>query len=794
MDAVSHKNCAVYFGGRYYENWSEDYTLSIRYENRRQVLARCQEGRWIPVAGDEEIRELLLSPLCPPLMQEYFQTAATVYTAISACLAKGLELGRLNECFNSVGQPLAAPELMRLLMDDCGLPLEEAYRITGACCDDLSSIGIQPQYIKAYQPRTAHVVSILRQTAGRMPALVHDSRRPEYRSHFGAVTEGSELRLAFQCRGGRIKHAELVLWGDDFESSWNMEQEGKEFYVNLTLPESPQALWYAFYVETESSAHWLCPDETGFLGRLYPRREEGFRLTVYRKDFETPAWFRRSVMYQVFPDRFGFSKDDTAQKGIAYHESLGQYPELHRSLEEPVRYLPRSFEQTYTPDDFYGGTFRGIEEKLPYLKELGVSCLYLNPIVEARSNHRYDTSDYRRPDPILGSVEDFRRLCDSARKCGIRILLDGVFSHTGNDSVYFDQYRSYGGNGACSGPDSPYYGWYDFKHFPDEYRCWWGFPSLPEVQEHNPSWQREIITGDNSVVKLWLKRGASGWRLDVADELPDDVLAKIRSAVKETKPDAPIVGEVWEDAVIKESYGERRDYALGFSLDSVMNYPFRAAVLDYVHGRGDAYDLRDFLIGQQMNYPKPFYYSLMNLLGSHDVARLRNCLACPLDLRTLSRAEQLAVDFNEEEMNLALQRERMCAALQFVIPGVPSIYYGDEQGMAGVGDPFNRQPFREGEKALHDVYASLAALRNGAAALSTGNALFLADGTDVLMVLRYITGGRDVFSLPAENGAYLCVLNRNREARPYSADCSPAGLGTVTGIAPPLSGTIRKLF
>ena len=499
-------------------------------------------------------------------------------------------------------------------------------------------------------------------------------------------------------------------------------------------------------------------------------------------------------MYQVFPDRFGFSKDDTAQKGIAYHESLGQYPELHRSLEEPVRYLPRSFEQTYTPDDFYGGTFRGIEEKLPYLKELGVSCLYLNPIVEARSNHRYDTSDYRRPDPILGSVEDFRRLCDSARKCGIRILLDGVFSHTGNDSVYFDQYRSYGGNGACSGPDSPYYGWYDFKHFPDEYRCWWGFPSLPEVQEHNPSWQREIITGDNSVVKLWLKRGASGWRLDVADELPDDVLAKIRSAVKETKPDAPIVGEVWEDAVIKESYGERRDYALGFSLDSVMNYPFRAAVLDYVHGRGDAYDLRDFLIGQQMNYPKPFYYSLMNLLGSHDVARLRNCLACPLDLRTLSRAEQLAVDFNEEEMNLALQRERMCAALQFAIPGVPSIYYGDEQGMAGVGDPFNRQPFREGEKALHDVYASLAALRNGAAALSTGNALFLADGTDVLMVLRYITGGRDVFSLPAENGAYLCVLNRNREARPYSADCSPAGLGTVTGIAPPLSGTIRKLF
>ena len=404
MDAVSNKNCAVYFGGRYYENWSEDYTLSIKYENRRQVLARY-----------------------PPRRQEYFQTAATVYTAISACLARGLQLSRLNECFQSEGKPLAAPELMRLLMDDCGLPLEEAYRVTGACCDDLSCTGIQPQYIKAYQPRTAHVVSLLRQTAGRMPALVHDSRKTQYRSKFGAVKAGSELRLAFQCRGGRIKHAELVLWGDDFESSRNMEQEHNEFYVNLTLPEQPQALWYAFYVETESSAHWLCPDKTGFLGRLYPRREEGFRLTVYRKDFETPVWFRRSVMYQIFPDRFGFSRDGTAEKGIAYHEKLGQYPEHHRSLDEPVRYQPRSFERAYTPDDFYGGTFRGIEEKLPYLKALGVSCLYLNPIVEARSNHRYDTSDYRRPDPILGSVEDFRRLCDKARRCGIRILLAACF-------------------------------------------------------------------------------------------------------------------------------------------------------------------------------------------------------------------------------------------------------------------------------------------------------------------------------------------------------------------------------
>ena len=793
MDPVNEKCCTVYFGGRYYEDWSEDYSLSVRYMNRRQVMARYTGGRWIPVSGDREICELLVSPLCPPLMQDYFQTAATVYTALQGCLGKGLPLTRLNECFRSVGAPLAAPELMRLLMDDCGLRLEAAFRITAACCDDLSCTGVQPQFIKPYQPRTAHVVSILRRTTERTPALIHDGRLTRYRSIPGAAPAGSEIRLAFLRRGGSITRAELVLWGDGFESSWNMEREGDEYYVNLTLPENAQALWYAFYVETESSAHWLCPDETGYRGRLLPRREEGFRLTVFRADFDTPAWFRRSVMYQVFPDRFGFSDDGTAERGVAYHEQLGQRPELHRSLDEPVRWKPRSFERHYIPDDFYGGTFRGIEKKLPYLEELGVGCLYLNPIVEARSNHRYDASDYRRPDPILGTVEDFKHLCKEAGKHGIRLILDGVYSHTGDDSVYFDRYGHYGGKGAYSGPMSPYYKWYEFKRFPDEYRCWWGFSSLPEVDERNPSWQREIITGAHSIVKLWLKRGASGWRLDVADELPDEVLALIRDVVKETEPDAPIIGEVWEDCVIKESYGSRRRYALGDALDSVMNYPLRAAVLDFIHGRMDACQMRDFLIGQRMNYPKPLYYALMNLLGSHDVPRLKNSLATPIDLRTMTREDQLAVTLTPEDLALAKRRELLCAALQFSLPGVPSVYYGDEQGMEGVGDPFNRLPFREGDQELHARYALLGKLRNASPALSTGHALFMADGTDVLLVLRWITDGKDVFGAEGENAVFLCVFNRSEEARPYAADCAAAGLGVRTGIAPPLSGEIIRL-
>ena len=793
MDAVNDKIYNVYFGGRYHEDWSEDYTLSIHYENRRQVQARRQDGRWMPVGGDQQICALLVSPFCPELMQDYFQASASVYAAIHDCLDRGLRLEQLNECFQAEHMPLAAPELLRILMDDCGMRLEQAYRITAACCDDLSCTGIQPQYIKAYQPRTAHVVSILRRTVEQMPALIHDSRLPEYRSHYGAVRVSWDLRLAFRCRGGRITRAELVLWGDDFEHSWSMEQDGNEYYVNLTDFDQPKALWYAFYVETESSAHWLCPDETGYLGRIFPRRENGFRLTVYAPDFQTPAWFRRSIMYQIFPDRFAFSDDDTAQRGIAYHEAMGQIPELHKSLDEPVRYLPRSFEQAYSPDDFYGGTFKGIEGKLPYLKALGVSCLYLNPIVEARSNHRYDTSDYTKPDPILGTVEDFEHLCQAAGEQGIRILLDGVYSHTGCDSIYFDRYGNYGGRGACSGPDSPYYSWYDFRHFPDDYRCWWGFEDLPEVNEHDPCWLRYIVTGDESIMKLWLRRGASGWRLDVADELPDDVLALMRKAVKETDPEAAIIGEVWEDAVIKESYGSRRGYALGTALDSAMNYPLRTAVTDFAHGTINAYELRDFLIGQQMNYPWPFYYSLMNLLGSHDVARLKTVLATKENLRALSREEQLAVPFTEEALCRAEKLERMCATLQFAIPGVPSIYYGDEQGMEGVGDPFNRAPFKEGNQALHDYYAKLCELRNSADALTTGRAVFFAADSEVLLVLRYITDGRDVFGDACENGVWLCVINRSDAARPYYVDCGAAGLGLLHGIAAPLSGELKRM-
>ena len=792
--AAAPERVILHFGGSYREHWSEDYSLSVRYEGRRSVDAVFTDGVWRAAGGDAEWGKLLNSPECPAILSLYFQGAASVYAAARDCALRGLPLERLDECFYSPSNPFTAPELVRLLMDDCGFSMSSAFQVAAACCGDLRASGVDVQQFQPVQPRTAYIINILRSCSDSSLAARHDSSDVRYRSPLGALPEDSVLTLRVKIQAGQTSGADLILYGDRFRREIPMVPAEKGYAVTVRLPDTAQALWYCFRIRTPDGSRWLCRDGCSHLSRLCNEEGEGFRLTVYRKDFETPAWFRRSVMYQVFPDRFAFSDDDTARKGVAAHRAMGQTAELHESLDEPLRWQPRPFEKSYTPDDFYGGTLRGIERKLPYLKSLGVGCLYLNPIVEARSNHRYDTSDYLNVDPILGSNEDLSHLCESAAALGIRVMLDGVYSHTGDDSVYFNRYGHYPSLGACQGKDSPYYAWYDFQHFPDRYRCWWGFDSLPEVEETDPAWQDFIIKGENSVVKTWLRRGASAWRLDVADELPDEVLSLIRKSAKEVKRDAVVLGEVWEDAVLKESYGSRRNYALGYSLDSVMNYPLRLAILDFAQQRSSAYALRDFLMEQQLHYPTPFYYSLMNLLGSHDVERLRSALATDVWIKSLSREDQLRLPFPEERLEKAVALEKLCAVIQFALPGVPSIYYGDEQGMCGVGDPFNRAPFRVDRTDLYEHYAALAALRNSAPALSTGHASFLALSRDLLLILRWIVDGEDALGESAENGVYLAVINRGRERAEYEFVCAELGFSEVRGSIEACSGEIRRLL
>ena len=771
----------IYFGGTYKEHWTEDYTMSVTYEGRRWVIAEKERGMWRVTEGDSALAETLCRDDCPWLMKAYFNAAAQVYSALNEWGKQNRSFETLPEQVDFGNDPLSAPELMRILMDDCGFSLEKAFSVASRCCTDVTAAGVSTEEMLPIQPRTAHVISIMRRCAVGSIRLCHDSRLEKYRRPLGAVKTDDSVELSAELQRGSAENVSLCVSGDGFEAEYPAVCCGSTYTVTFKAPEKPVALWYCFKLISGGTVQYLCPDGSGFSGMMTEKKTSGFRLTVYDKNFTSPGWFKKAVMYQIYPDRFAFSADGTAEAGIAYHRALGQTAELHASLDEEVRYLPRNFEKHYIPDDFYGGTLKGIEGKLDYISSLGVNCIYLNPVSEARSNHRYDTSDYFRVDPVLGTNEDFEHLCRAAAERGIRIILDGVFSHTGADSVYFNRYDHYPDKGACQGKDSPYYSWYDFHHFPDDYRCWWGFTELPEVEETNPSWQDKIVTSDQSAVKLWLRRGASGWRLDVADELPDEVLSLIRKAAREEKPDAPIIGEVWEDPVIKESYGVHRNYALGYSLDSVMNYPLRQALLDYARGMINAADMRDFLTSQQLNYPAPMYYSLMNLLGSHDVPRLRSALATDTDIRSLSREDQLKLEFSPESLDHAVELEKLCAVVQFSLPGVPSVYYGDEQGMCGVSDPFNRRPFRKGDGELERFYASLGQLRRENDALSTGRAEFSSTEDGLLLIKRYILDGRDAFGDPAENGAFLTVVNAGNADAAYCVDMSLYGGETLSG-------------
>lgn len=382
------------------------------------------------------------------------------------------------------------------------------------------------------------------------------------------------------------------------------------------------------------------------------------------------------------------------------------------------------------------GDLKGIEQKLDYLKELGVTCIYLNPIFEAYSNHRYDTGDYSKIDPILGTEEDFKELCKKAGEHGIRIINDGVFSHTGADSVYFNRSGKYGSGGAYRDKNSPYFSWYKFNEWPDNYNSWWGFYTLPEVNETSPEFN-EYINGKNGIIRKWMRCGNSGWRLDVADELPDEFMENLRNAVKSENPEAFIVGEVWEDASNKVSYGARRKFLLGYQLDSVMNYVFRNAILDFCRGQNARYTMAAIMSVVE-NYPRPVLRVLMNSLSTHDTERALTVIAGE-PLNGHDRAWQASTHLTDEQRKKGIKLMKLASAMQFTLPGFPCVYYGDEAGMEGYRDPFNRccYPWGRQNKELLDLHRQLGKLRKDCSALGDGEFVSVfADGNRISYI-RY---------------------------------------------------------
>ena len=514
-----------------------------------------------------------------------------------------------------------------------------------------------------------------------------------YKSVTGAVGENTQITF-------RVRSSDSVVFVYEKDSDGRTvetEMDEKDGFRSCTLKFAPGLYFYYF---KRKDGKFISRSGTDS-AKITERLESKFQLTAYSEDFSVPEWLKGGVIYQIFPDRFNGSG-----------ENLSDYRDrfIHKDKADTPIFLPDENGKVRNTD-FFGGDLKGIAQKTDYLKELGVTAIYLNPIFDACSNHRYDTGDYMKIDRFLGSIDGLKELIRVAKEKGIKIILDGVFNHTGDDSRYFNKYGSYDCVGAYQSKDSPYYKWYKFINYPDLYESWWGVDVLPATDKNNADFIN-FITGDDGVLERYLKLGIGGWRLDVVDELPDGFVKKIRERVKKVNPDAVIIGEVWEDASNKISYGVRREYFQGAELDSVMNYPLKDAIINYVKS-GNSRVIYDTVTEQIDHYPKTVLDGLMNILATHDTFRLLSALG-DTDVSGLSKSEMSETVLSGESLSVAVYRLKRAVLLQYTLYGVPSVYYGDEAGMQGYRDPLNRKYFdwNNINNGIRDFYVALGKIRS----------------------------------------------------------------------------------
>ncbi len=567
-----------------------------------------------------------------------------------------------------------------------------------------------------------------------------DPRDTRCKTPFGAAPCSTEVR--FTLFDDAFCGCELLVYREfaGAEDVCPLPPAEGGFSGAYTAPGEGELCWYVFRL-----TRW---DGTlSYLGKngLRPDRDgaERWQLTVY-EDTGTPDWFGRGVTYQIFPDRF-------RRTGTPDVSGMVGRRWLHESWDDQPVFRPDEDGQI-TNRDFFGGSLAGITEKLDYLQSLSVTTLYLNPIFEAASNHRYDTADYRAIDPLLGDEETFRTLCREAHKRGMRVMLDGVFNHTGSRSRYFNADGFYPELGAAQSQDSPYYDWYSFHPWPTDYDAWWGVKTLPAVNEQRPAYRQFIFKGEDSVVRHWLRCGADGWRLDVADELPGDFIAGIRRAIEDEKPDGYLLGEVWEDGSNKVAYSQRRRYLLGRETHGLMNYPLRTALLRWLGG-GDAAEFRESMETLRANYPPAAFYGAMNFLGTHDTPRILTLLGA--GHIPAAKEERAAFALSPAQLARGRAKLRLAGMLLYGFPGSPTLFYGDEAGMQGFEDPLNRgtYPWGREDTGLLDFFRALGRLRKERRSLQSGSLTYI-----------YAQGGGLVITREHEGETTMVALNAGDEA------------------------------
>lgn len=577
-----------------------------------------------------------------------------------------------------------------------------------------------------------------------MEALIYDSRKREFKTPFGCVSENEKININVRLKKD-IENPEIILHieGDEYFSlplSRISEKDGYNVYGTEFSIEKRGLYFYHFTLN----------------GEMILNRGGKWQISVLDSDYKVPDFLKGAVIYQIFPDRFhksGKTSGDGKLEPWYMHSDLSDTPEYRAVNGEVLN------------NDFFGGDLLGITEKLDYLKSLSVDVIYLNPIFFSYSNHRYDTADYGRIDPLLGTDEDFKNLCSEAHKKGIRIILDVAFSHTGSNSIYFDK-KGIFGNGAVSNPDSLYREWFDFQSYPDKYTSWWGIDTLPCVNELAPSFL-EYITGEGGIVEKYLKLGADGYRLDVADELPDDFITALQRRVKKVKPEAVVFGEVWEDASNKISYGVRKKYFTQCKLDSIMNYPLRTAVLEFVKGYRRAVSVSETVMTLMENYPKDVFLSLMNSLSTHDTLRA----VTYFDAERLDLTKDEQNDYVIKNKKEATDKLILASAIMYFLPGCPTVYYGDEVGAEGFYDPFNRGFFPWGEEDLNlkEIFETLGKLRREYKALKTGDTIFFNEGEYILSFSR--KGDGKIIKCVANLSGEVYNLRTDKYKRLFSHKC-----------------------
>ena len=548
--------------------------------------------------------------------------------------------------------------------------------------------------------------------------VFHDSQSLSYRRPFGAVEIEEKIKLSIQVN----KEIKVELWLINPDGSVKCIEMTKEYLNNgefkysleVSATSEPGLMEYYFILtDGYERMHYGNNDERlGGIGQIYNCNPIPYQITVYEKT-TVPRWYKEGVIYQIFVDRFFNGNEDgsiTSPKENSF--IYGSWNDKPMYIKEQSGRIARW--------DFFGGNLKGIMKKLDYLKSLGISIIYLNPVFKATSCHKYDTGDYEVIDEMFGNNEYFKELCEKAKEIGIRIILDGVFSHTGADSKYFNKFGSYDSVGAYQSKESKYYKWYRFNDFPNKYEAWWGIDNQPNVEELEESYLDYIVRNEDSIVKKWLELGASGWRLDVADELPDKFIEEVKKAMNSAKEDNVLIGEVWEDASNKVSYSMKRRYFYGKELDSVTNYPLREGLINFVKGYIKANKFSKRVMSLYENYPRENFYSNMNILGTHDTERI---------LTILDRRIELL---------------KIIVVLQMTLPGVPLIYYGDEAGIEGEKDPDNRRPYpwgRENHEILN-FYKVILEIRNKEEAIKNGNFEIKGISSEVVVLQRVLGGSK----------------------------------------------------